>query len=310
MKWACTIALLFPLFAVAQPGSSFVDVRLDTAIIRIGEQAHLHVEVSYPAAVSVIWPTLADTLNNHLEVVKDSGVDTANGTGGLMRQVRTLTITSFDSGMWAIPPLRFFVNGTPVDTRSLLLEVRTVQVDTTKSVRDIKGIYELPFSLAYWIREHLHWIGAGMAALAILVAGIYLLLRKRPPHAAPVVPAVVLPLHERILAEMHRLEKERIWQQGDHKGYHSRITDLLRGYIEERFRVPALESTTDELLKELRVSPLNSDQRGQLENMLRLADMVKFAKALPSPQENEQMMAGALRFVQETAARPNPVDHA
>ena len=72
--------------------------------------------------------------------------------------------------------------------------------------------------------------------------------------------------------------------------------------------MPALESTTDELLHELRVSPLNTDQQNLLGNMLRLADLVKFAKALPSPQENEQMMANALRFVQETAAPTT--DHA
>ena len=131
------------------------------------------------------------------------------------------------------------------------------------------------------------------------------LRRKQPLVQAPVIE---LPLHERVLQQLAALDKERVWQQGDHKAYQSRLTDLLRGYIEERYQVPALESTTDELLHELRVSPLNTDQQNLLGNMLRLADLVKFAKALPSPQENEQMMANALRFVQETAAPTT--DHA
>jgi hypothetical protein len=116
-------------------------------------------------------------------------------------------------------------------------------------------------------------------------------------------------LYQRVLAALETLEKERLWQQGDHKGYHSRITDLLRGYIEERYHVPALESTTDELIRELRVSPLSTDQRGQLENMLRLADMVKFAKTTPSSEENERMMTSTVRFVSETRSTSELVGH-
>jgi hypothetical protein len=107
---------------------------------------------------------------------------------------------------------------------------------------------------------------------------------------------------------MRALEDQRLWQQGDHKAYHSKLTDILRGYIEERYQVPALESTTDELIKELRVSSLPTEQRDRLENMLRLADLVKFAKTLPSPQENEQMMAGGIQFVETTAPRSTTRD--
>ncbi|MBK6343000.1 MAG: hypothetical protein IPF41_10550 [Flavobacteriales bacterium] len=92
-----------------------------------------------------------------------------------------------------------------------------------------------------------------------------------------------------------------LWQQGQHKAYQSRLTDLLRGYIEARYQVPALERTTDELMHELRVRPLEKRAQVLLGNMLHNADMVKFAKALPSPQENEQLMASARRFVMATA---------
>jgi hypothetical protein len=293
-----------------QGQNSYVDVRMDTTVIRIGEQASLHLVVSYPANASLQWPAVTDTLNKHLEVVKDSGADTTQATNGLMRQVRTLAITSFDSGFWAVPPFRFVINGTAMETEALLLEVRTVQLDSAMALRSIHDIQVLPFSLAYWIREHAPWVAGGALAVAVLVTILVLLLRKKKPQEKSAVPETVLPLHERILAALGQLDQQRVWQQGDHKSYHSRLTDLLRSYIEERFRVPAMESTTDELLLELRVSPLNSDQRGQLENMLRLADMVKFAKALPSAQENEQMMSGAQRFVKDTAPKPSTPDHA
>lgn len=307
MRWILQIALFLPLIVMGQ--KSYVDARLDTTVIRIGERARLHIEVSYPADATLEWPTFGDTLNRHVEVVMDSGVDTTQATNGAMRQVRTVELTSFDTGFWAVPPFRFMVAGAPIETEALLLEVRTAQLDSTHALRAIHDIHVLPFSVLYWMREHALWLLAGVA-LAVLVALLVLILRKKKDSVEPSLPAINTPLHERVLAALGVLDRERLWQQGDHKTYHSRLTDLLRGYIEERFRVPAMESTTDELLRELRVSPLNTDQRAQLENMLRLADMVKFAKALPSPQENEQMMNGAQRFVVDTAPRDVPSDHA
>ncbi|HNR54920.1 MAG TPA: hypothetical protein PKJ19_07140, partial [Flavobacteriales bacterium] len=113
MRWMFHIVLVIPLVATAQPGSSVVDARIDTNVIRIGEQVRLQLEVSHPEAVSVIWPAIGDTLATHIEVVRDSGVDTAEATPGSMRQVRTLHLTAFDTGYWAIPPFRFIVNGAP-----------------------------------------------------------------------------------------------------------------------------------------------------------------------------------------------------
>lgn len=298
------LAILITICSGLRAQNTIVGADLDTTRMRIGEQVKLRLQVSYSAAsgTRIQWPAIGDTLNAHLEVVSDSGVDTlTNAGGGLDQQVRTLTITSFDTGFWAVPPFRFLVNDQPLETAAQLLEVRNMVLDSAMVVRDIKDIHTLPFSVGYWLRKHAEWVGVGLGILA-LIAAVFYFIKKRLRTKVPIaVIAPERPLVERILSALDQLEKERVWQQGDHKGYHSRVTDLLRSYIEERYQVPALESTTEELMKELRVSALNADQRGQLENMLRTADMVKFAKALPSPQENEQMMVGATRFVRGTA---------
>lgn len=306
MRWM-VLAILLALCTGLRAQNTIVGADLDTTRIRIGEQVQLRLQISYaPGSVSKIqWPTVGDTLNAHLEVVSDTGVDTVkNAASGLDQQVRTLTITSFDTGFWAVPPFRFLVNDQPLETAAQLLEVRSMELDSAMVVRDIKDIHTLPFSVGYWLKEHSKWVAIGLGALA-LIAAVFYFVKKRVRNKVPkAIEAPERPLVERILSALDKLEKERVWQQGDHKGYQSRVTDLLRGYIEERYQVPAMESTTEELMNELRVSPLNTDQRGQLENMLRAADMVKFAKALPSPQENEQMMVGATRFVRDTAPSP------
>jgi hypothetical protein len=310
MKWHILIAVLLPLASLGQSANTVVGADLDTTRIRIGEQVDLRLHITYTmeAMPSIQWPVIGDTLNAHVEIVRDPGIDTTSIGPVRQLQERTLTLTSFDTGSWAIPPFRFLVNGEAIESAPMLLEVQGVALDSAMVPRDIKDIHTLPFSITYWLRDNWTWV-AGAFGLSALVAALVLLIqRRRRAPAAASAPEVQLPVHVRTLAAMRALEDQRLWQQGDHKAYHSKLTDILRGYIEERYQVPALESTTDELIKELRVSSLPTEQRDRLENMLRLADLVKFAKTLPSPQENEQMMAGGIQFVETTAPRSTTRD--
>jgi hypothetical protein len=301
------LLLLWPILAQAQVPSA----SLDTAVLRIGEQVELLLSIDLPTdapARMVNWPVFGDTLINQLEVVRKGPVDSVQDAAGLHLTQR-IFLTSFDTGHWAIPPFTFVVSGSPQETSPLLIEVRNVALDDPKVQRPAKTIYEVPFSIGYWIRAHLVELLAGLGALVLIIAGLFYLTRKRKTVPAPVVEAPMEPVHLRTLRSLRELDASRLWQQGEHKAYHSRITDLLRSYIEERYQVPAMESSTDELLQELGVSPMNNEQRTHLENMLRLADLVKFAKAKPTPAENEQMMAGAIRFVEATLTNSNTQQH-
>lgn len=301
MRSVLYIGLFVASGGFAQQNGVVLELGRDS--IRIGEQTSLKLIVN-DANASIDWPLLQDTLTKHVEVVLDKGVDTV-GTDpddpeSLVHLVRELIVTSFDTGYWAIPPFKISINGTAVETAPLLIHVKGVAVDATASLRDIRPVYPAPFHLGYWLQENWYWF-AGIAALALIVLLVSRMLKNRKPPSIAVTAPVELPMHERYLHELRALDGKRLWQQGAHKEYQSALTGLLRGYIEERYKVPALERTTDELLQELKVSPLDRDQQTQLANLLRLADMVKFAKALPAPTENEQMMTEAIRFVQQTA---------
>lgn len=302
-----SILALAPVFAHAQEVKP--EATLDKDRILIGQQAHLSLTVSYRTDQnlrSVGWPNVGDTLTGKIDVVKDSGVDTLQPdkqNDPLLRKLtRTLTITSWDSGYWAVPPFVFTINGDTLETLPMLLTVITVAVDTSAAIKDIKDIYEVPYGWKDWLREHWPWVAGGVAAVAVLAMAIVWFVhrsRRPKPVAAPVEPEK--PLHVRTLLALEEVEKKKLWQQGLVKEYHSAITDILRGYIEERFQVPALESTTDDLLGILRMSSMGAGQREQLANLLRMADMVKFAKWTPLPTENEQLLAGAVKLVQQTS---------
>ena len=305
MRKVLLFSILIVANAFAQSGGIAIELGSDT--IRIGEQTTLRLIVG-DATSSVDWPLIQDTLTTHVEVIQDNGVDTVandpSAPDGHLILVRELVITSFDTGYWAIPPFKLSVNGKALETSPLLIFVRGVAVGDAASLHDIHDVSDVPFHLGYWLLEHWKWfVIAGVIIVLVLIV-IYILKNKKPAEAITPV-AIEVAIHERYLQELRALDGKRLWQQGSHKEYQSSLTDLLRGYIEERYSIPALERTTDELIHELKVSPLDRDQQNQLANVLRLADMVKFAKALPAPAENEQMMTEAIRFIQQTAPLPN-----
>lgn len=300
MRSAAAIALLLVPPAVAQ-----VTMELDTAVLRIGEQAVITLRTPLDGS-EVVWPQVPDSIGAHIEVLHVGGTDTLveAGAGEAVRRIR---ITSFDTGFWAIPPFVFRIDGREVPTAALLLEVRATTIDEPAALRPMRGLYEPPFSLWWHVRRWGPWVLGIGAAVALLL----FILKRRPRREAPsVVTVEATPdLHERVLAGLRALEEEKVWQAGRHKEYHARLTDLLRGYIEERFKVPALERTTAELMQELAVAPVEHEARLRLKHMLELADLVKFAKAMPTAPENEAMMAGAIRFVLDTTTT-TPATHA
>ncbi len=286
---------------------------LDTATILIGQQAHLELSVTYhvdKGAVNVVWPTITDTITLKLPILHDSHVDTIlpdkQNDPYLFKQTRTLTITSWDSGYWAIPPFTFVINGDTVGTTPLLLTVNTVEADTSKAFRDIKEIYTVPFSVLDWLREYWPWVAGGIAGVAILTALIIFLVRRSRRPKPPVTEAPKAPLRLRALLALEALQQKKLWEQDRTKDYYIELTDIVRSYVEERYGLPAMEQTTDELLAGLRLSSMPTAPREQLGQLLRLADMVKFAKWNALPTENEQVMASAIKLVQETAdTRPD-----
>lgn len=291
------------LFATSGLSAQQAFVEADTLVIRIGEPIELTVGVrAVTKGSTVSWPQLHDTLSAHLEVLEFGTSDTLARTSpdGLIDLGMRTRITAFDTGFWAIPPFTFLVDDRPLETEALLVEVRGVAVDASGRLRDVSANYIPPFDLAFWLREHWLWFAGGAMALLLITALLWFLLRRPTNAVAGPIAAPQLPAHVRCLQELDNIEAEKLWQRGDHKAHHSRITDAVRAYLEERYTVRAMESTTDELLRDLRLSPLTGEQQNQVANLLRFADLVKFAKAVPGPSENEQALVAARNIVNST----------
>ena len=302
---ACLALLPFTGFAqrIAVSGG------LDTGAIMIGQQFHMKLRVEQPANLTVLWPEWNDTIVKGVEIVDMGKTDTVfSANKDRITFTRDYLLTSFDSGAYVLPPAMFMATSgrdtERVFTDPLFLKVDKPAVDTTKGIRDIKGPVEIPFD---W-REFLPYILAGFGIVGVIVLIVFLLLRhlrKRRERLAliPVPTAPPVPPHIVALGALEALDKKQLWQQGRTKNYYTELTDILRDYIRDVYKINAPEMLTDEILQHLKFKEISGEHRHTLRTVLELADMVKFAKVQPSGVENTRSLETTVAFVQETAGR-------
>ncbi len=281
-----------------------VSALLDTSRILIGDQIHFSLEVLAPRGASVQFPALTDTLTHGVEILETLPVDSQQVEKDILLYRSRYLVTSFDSGFHFFPAYPVVVSGSrgndTLFSNSLSLEVLTIPPDSSVTIYDIKMPYRAPLTF----REMLPWIGAGLAAVLLAIFVIRYFKRRKRGTAGPgkkIFPSE--PAHVIAIRELEALEKEKLWQQGLVKVYHTRITEILRNYLERRYHIPALEQTTREIMDQLEyLGGVPSGSRNELQQILVLADLVKFAKFVPAPEENMLSMTRSIRFVQDTLA--------
>ncbi|MBL7138528.1 MAG: hypothetical protein ISS17_07125 [Bacteroidales bacterium] len=279
---------------------------LDTNVMLIGDQVGFTLQFTGPAGAQVLWPSIPDTILGKIDVLERDQIDTLLSDSGLTTSyTQNILLTSFDTGFYVIPPIPFYFRALPdttilmVETRTHFLAVHTLAVDTTKPIKPIKGPRKAPLTF----REILPWILIGLAAAGLIAFVIYYLRKRRKNEPLfRLRPRIQLKPHEMALQELEKLRIRKLWQQGKVKEYYSELTEILRKYIENRFTIPALESTSAEILHDLLEIPeINREVWDQLGKLLMLADMVKFAKEKPAPAKNDESLEKGIQFVNDTA---------
>jgi len=281
--------------------------RLDTTAIMIGDQIGLTLGVDVPKDFQVQWPVLNDTLVSNLTVINPGKIDTLR-KGNVLSLQRRMLVTSFDSGNFYISPFHFLFNDKlsqqkdSANTKELYLKVYSPQVDTTKVFKAIKG----PESVPYTLGEILPWILLALLGIGVIILLIwYLKKRKNKQAVFTKKPKPLLPPGEEAIQKLQELRLSRLWQAGKLKDYHTAITDIMRSYIFRRYHVETLERTSDEIMEQLSQNLKNDEALQKAKEVFQLADLVKFAKLVPSALENDISLNYSLDFVNETKIVPN-----
>jgi hypothetical protein len=283
-----------------------VHARLDTNEIMIGDQVIYEIEVSRNKNDVVRFPEFGEKLTDEIEIISKSPVDSIWSRKDQKYFLRQkLLLTAFDSGLYYLPPLEFLlVSQQKMDTirsGATYLEVYPYPLDTTQTIRDIKAIEKAPVSFGEVYPYVL------TAIFICLVAWFIFYYFRKKEKNQPLIgrPKIKEPPHVIAMRELERLKSEKLWQRKETKLYYSQLTEIVRRYIEGRFGIMAMEQTTDEILIEFEGQEILSENDYELlAGMLRQADLVKFAKAEPLPDENEIHFENARAFVDNTRYRP------
>ncbi len=294
------IILLYPLFNIY---SQDVTVKSDVEekTILIGDQVHLKYIIEKKAGIKVDFPVKREKLSDQIEIIDSVKIDTAKLQDNAMSISLDYLITAFDTGRFSIPQYPFYIyRGSNVDTLfagELSLQVNGVAIDSTKTVRDIKPIEKLTFP---W-RKFILITGISLVGLILILLIIYYTLIKNRKKGILGHDRLMEPPHITALRELDKLKTQKIWQKGDIKEYYSRLTFIIRNYMEHRFHILALEQTSNEILKEFKkVNIYGPGIVEILDGLLNLADLVKFAKNNPLPDENVTHLENAYAFVKTT----------
>lgn len=296
--WACFISIAYAQNATVQ-------AKADAVQISIGDQIRYFISASTSNKTKLIWAALPDTFNS-LELLEKGKIDTIVGADAVSYKQRLL-ITGWDSGSYLIPSFTFFVqqsDGTidTLFTDSLRISVSAPIVDTSKPFKAIKDIATVTTS---WI-DNLPIIIGLVIGIGLLIWAIIYFRNNRKRTELIKAPVYQETLHQRTLRLLQELDAQELWQQDKVKEYYTQLSILIRQYIEQRFKTPAMELTTDELLRKAKKHREMTAFRHALKPLLAAADLAKFAKATPLPEEHIEAMQLAINFVSTSKPKPQP----
>jgi hypothetical protein len=272
--------------------------------LSIGQHLIYELNLEAPEGFEVEWPIWPDSLPGQIEVLSQGKVEKIPlDKSGNIHLKQKLVLTSFDPGRKSISAikLRFKPKGDTThftaESNPVSFAVVTIAVDTTQAFKPIIGPVREPITFM----EILPWILA-VLGLGLFIYGIFWYIKRRrkiipaiKAFAKPQIPPYVIALEK-----LEELRYQKLWQIGQVKEHYTIMTDITRWYIEEQFKVNAVEMTTEEILEGIKPLKINSDAVGKLSEVLHLADFVKFAKANPGAIENDLSLNHLIDFVNES----------
>ncbi len=299
--------LLFLLMPVAllYGQNPIIKASIDSVSIMVGQQTKIHLEIIKPGDKNVTFPLFhaQDTIVKGLEVVDVVKFDTTKINNNQEQINLDYLVTSFDDGLYYIPPFPIIYQADTFYSNALSLKVMTIPVDTVaKNFYDIKSVMQPKFVFA----DYLYILIIIWVVLVILAVILYFVVFKKKKKKMPFKKTIVLPPHIRALNALEGVKRENMWQQGRYKEYYTQLTDILRIYLFERFGVNAMEMTSDEILLSVQAYHEAQSAYENLQQVLKLADLVKFAKLTPLPNENELSYMNSTLFVSQTQPEEKP----
>ncbi|HQW12682.1 MAG TPA: hypothetical protein PK076_07410 [Saprospiraceae bacterium] len=275
IRFLYSVALLICLSTVAQSQIQML-VLPDTNRMLLGDQIKIRLSVTADTSIYEVVPVL-DSIKTipGFEIVRE-GDWTERSTGLSRIMEKELLFTAFEPGTYQFPSLAYnyqYKNEAKTG-HSKPFELTVLPVHTnTPDIEPIKDIIPEPRNLM----DYLWWILGGIALLAVIYFLIrYFKARKNAPIPEKVIPRK--PAKEIALEALEGLRKSELWSSEDHKAYQYRLTDIMRDYLHQDFKIPYAD-TTDGIILRLKKKNWPTSILTILDESFNIADLVKFANA-------------------------------
>lgn len=312
------LAGLLSLSALGAVAQVKVTATVDSIDVIQGALRRVDVEVVQPEQLNLRWLTdrPADSRSQEpvelipgVEVNSSSEVDTVNLGSGRLQLNRTLLIQPWDSGEFVIPGIALVTGTDTFRSSQLVINVYTADIDTMTTIHSWGPAVTQPRGFFDWIPD---WIADYWWAYVIglvLIAGAvtaYIINRKGGFREALKPVAKPLPPYEKAMEQLAVLKQRQLCEKGQEKAYYTELTEILRQYLEGRFGINAMEMTTPQIKRAVRATVPADAAPGLMNEVLEMADYVKFAKMRPLPEDNVRAFDQAMKFVENTRPAPEP----
>lgn len=282
---------------------------LDSAYVLMGKATPLHVELLAPESAQGQLLIPEDTICKEVEVLKLLPADTSSIGNGRVRIDRQVMLQAFDSGTYMLNPV-IYVNGNEtISSNRLVLKVIPVDVDSLTTIHDYADVVDPSRHLVDYLPDFVADYGAWILAIIIVAVIAWLLVRRymrREIIAEKKI--VVIPPYELARQELEQLQADHLCEHGREKEFYTRLTEILRRYLQGRFGINAMEMTSTQIRSILATNEETRLTRRNMEQVLETADFVKFAKVRPLPDDNARAYQSAVQFVEDTKPAPPPAD--
>ncbi len=293
---------IYILFACTTFAQVNVSARLDSVGFFVGQQDGIELQVVMDAGQHLQLPRVkkGDMLVPNVEVVDVLNADTQSINDGKRLEIKQkYIITAWDSSLYSIPPFKVLVDKKPYETKPLAIKVLTLDIDTTQTDRICppRPVQTIPFCWDDWKYIVYSWL----IAIILIAVTVYVWHRTRKGKTVFSFIRVKkkLPPHQVAITEIENIKSQKPWTDNDSKEYYTRLTDVLREYIQDRYGFSAMELTSNEIIQNL-IERGDEQSLNELRSIFATADLVKFARFQPYMGENDSNLMAALRYVNET----------
>lgn len=299
--------------AQAQMPAPTIKSSADSSQVVMGDIVNVKVEVlknSHPGALVGLPPKLpADYYGLDLQAITADSTDMGNGRISLVYNLRFQAFEPKD--ILTLPPFFYAIGTDTIVSDILSFKVMPVELDPSLgNPEDVQSLtihpdappVSIPLRWYDYVPDWWYWALIGLALIGL---GIVLALMYKKNGPALFTPKYVPTPYEVAIERLQNLKGRRLLEQGQPKAFYTDLIDILRGYLQGRFGINAMEMTSKQILQRVRRTPEIHLTASQMEQVLQLADFVKFAAAVPEADQGMRTFNSVQQFIEST--RPVPV---